>query len=162
MKARETVTDLLTAESMTATQAAREILSAAATTASSSELTTMRRTTAAKGRSAQSVRQRGEGMCPLGVSECSVLSGFFANVPCVFPFVYNGVEYNQCTFEDSEYRHDQPWYVDMICYEHFYNVVLSSYVGVPPQSRRAPSTSQGTGATVGRAARWRREGLRRR
>ena len=63
-------------------------------------------------------------MFPLGVIECSVLSGFFANVPCVFPFVYNGVEYNQCTFEDSEYRHDQPWYVDMICYEHFYDIVL--------------------------------------
>ena len=137
--------------------------SAGATTAGSLATTTMRRTTAAKGRSAQSVRQRGEGMFPLGVSECSVLSGFFANVPCVFPFVYNGVEYNQCTFEDSEYRHDQPWYVDMICYEHFYNVVLSSYVGAPPQSQRAPSTSPGTGATVGRAARWRREqGLRRR
>ena len=38
---------------------------------------------------------------------CKTISGPFSNNPCVFPFEYNGVKYNECT--NVEASRTMPW-----------------------------------------------------
>jgi len=46
---------------------------------------------------------------PFSTSQCFTNSGNFPNTSCVFPFIYNGVSYNKCTWVDADIRHNQPW-----------------------------------------------------
>ena len=39
--------------------------------------------------------------------ECFTVSGPGANKPCIFPFRYNGVFYNNCTLDSAE--ENKPW-----------------------------------------------------
>ena len=101
--------DLLTAGSMMAMPDVKEILSAEVTTARSSGRITTLEMTAVRSQPAQAAALTGECQGPASLSSSFNPSGFFPNAECVFPFVYKGVRHTECTWEDAEYRHNQPW-----------------------------------------------------
>jgi len=46
---------------------------------------------------------------PNSAPTCQTISGNYPNMSCIFPFVYRGVTYNECTWADSNIRHNQAW-----------------------------------------------------
>merc|ERR1711910_169450 len=40
--------------------------------------------------------------CEAPSTNCTTVSGNYVNLPCVFPFTYNGMQHDQCIWEDSE------------------------------------------------------------
>ena len=40
---------------------------------------------------------------------CITESGASPNVPCIFPFRYNGIIHNSCIWEDAQYTEHKPW-----------------------------------------------------
>jgi len=47
--------------------------------------------------------------CEKPSNSCITDSGNYANLPCVFPFTYNGVIHTQCIWDDASNKHDMAW-----------------------------------------------------
>jgi len=45
--------------------------------------------------------------CEAPTTNCTTVSGNYVNLPCVFPFSYNGVQHDGCIWEDSHNKHHQ-------------------------------------------------------
>jgi len=47
--------------------------------------------------------------CERPANSCSTISGNYANMSCVLPFLYNGVLHTECTWDDAYNKHNQAW-----------------------------------------------------